>query len=147
MIELAPLLLQLFQKVRHSGPQLSDGCVQRINQILDHALFLCLVIVEREAVVFKSDILKSSVDHAERCHLLGDKQYLPAARQRVGNDIGDRLALSCAGRPLQHETDSVPGQSDGVLLAGVRIHDQIRFATGNTVVVKLSPLGPDRRQT
>ena len=146
LIELAPLLFEVFKEIRDSGPEFPDRRIQCIYELLDHSLLLRLVVVKRQAVIRQSDILEPSVDHAERSHLLRDKQDLLSARQGVGNDIGYGLALPRAGRSLKDKAYPFPGELNGILLARVRVYDQVRFFTGNTVMVEPSPFRPDRRK-
>ena len=51
----------------------------------------------------ETDRLQPPVNHGQCCHLFRDKQHRFALTQRVGNDVGDGLALAGARRAFQHQ--------------------------------------------
>ena len=65
--------------------------IQRTQQLLAQLLWLLSAAVDGEAVGLQANLVEPALHDVERGALLGDEQHLLAVRERVGDEVGDRL--------------------------------------------------------
>src|ERR1700722_18167429 len=83
------------------------------------------------------------IDHVQCGPLLTYKENALPAGYKVGDEIGDRLALAGAGRPLDDIALPRPAFQDGVCLGGIggyNMEPVIRAASIDTIRFKAAGL-------
>ncbi len=103
--------------------KLPPGLLERLQavarpiELLQHRQLAGLGREQVKAEIAQLGLFQPSLHHLQRRPLLGHEQHRAALRQRVGDDVGDGLALAGAGRPDHHEAGAGGGAGDG---AGLR---------------------------
>src|SRR5262249_54481335 len=84
----------------------------RLFQIPDESSLVALRIVDEAGKPRQPLHLEPVVDDVDGCSLLADEEDPFAARDIVGDEVGDRLGLPGAGWSLDDETASLTGTGD-----------------------------------
>ena len=85
-------------------------------EVLDEFLFVALAVMDITAKLFEPHLFQPVVDHIECGAFFTHKENVLAAGHKIGDQIGDRLALAGAGRPLDNITFSSPAFQDRLRL-------------------------------
>ena len=88
-------------------------------QLCEHVELAGFARVQFQAELAQADFAQAAVDDVQRCNLLGHEEHAPALRQRLGDQVGDGLALSGAGWADQHKILALRGGQHGRQLRGV----------------------------
>ena len=83
--------------------------------------------VQLQAEILQTGFFQLVIDHIQSRLLLGDKENLFAVVETFRDHIGNGLAFSGAGRPLEYEAFSAFCQLNGLNLAGIGIHHRMQL--------------------
>ena len=118
------LLANLFLRVGGDG---AFRRLERLNEFVDHRLFVRFEAVQFEAEIFEPDFVELIEDDVERRLFLGDEKDLFPVVETFGDHVGNRLTFARSRRSLQDETLAALRHNDGVHLTGVRVDDRMKF--------------------
>ena len=73
-------------------------------------------------------LIQTTLDHLERGHLLGNEQHRFLLADQLRDDVGDRLRLACAGRPLDYQIGTLAHLQNRLGLATVGVLHKTHIA-------------------
>ncbi len=86
--------------------------VQGRGQLLEHVDLAGLVGVELQQEIAQTNLRKAAMHHLQRGALFRDKEHGFPLAERVGDEVGNGLALAGAGRTLEHKAMPFGGGKD-----------------------------------
>ena len=107
---------------------------ERTLEFVQHHPLVGLVAVQLETGVAKVDGVEAPLYDFERGHLLRDEEDLLVARERLGQQVGDRLRLPGSGRSLDDQVAAVHGVDHGEGLGAVRVDYLVEALLAEPVV-------------
>ena len=118
-VEEISVFAKLFKRLSRLFPQRHSLAreAERCSELRENVLLVRFVAMENKAEISQANAFEASVYDVQRCHFFTNKENFLAVGKRLGDDVGDGLALSRSRRALEHETDASLGAFNSIHLA------------------------------
>ena len=109
------------------------GDLGSIAQLVQYISLFGFIGVQFQAEISNANIGQTTLHHFQGCHFLGHEQDGFALGQSIGDEGGDGLGFTGAGRAVEDETFALGGGFDSVKLGCICAQGQQYIVLGNPV--------------